>query len=180
MAIKQRPGLPLRYFVVEQTGLVKTFQTGDTKAEVALDLTSVVYAGFEPGLLQLEFHRLRPEAYVVYTRKTATPGLRALWTLALLRCSRAVIICLTATVKRFCCRWARSAMNTTAAVPCLVPMVCLYVAVGDDNDVPHLNAQDPTTLFGKFLRLDIDSRPTAGDGLRHSTDNPFASGVEAR
>ena len=46
VAIKQRPGLPLRYFVVEQTGLVKTFQTGDTKAEVALDLTSVVYAGF--------------------------------------------------------------------------------------------------------------------------------------
>lgn len=177
VAIKQRPGLPLRYFVVEQTGLVKTFQTGDTKAEVALDLTSVVYAGFEPGLLQLEFHRLRPEAYVVYTRKTTTPGLRAQWTLSRFTLQPGSDHLFNRDSEEILLSLGKKRDEHNGGGALFGPDGLLYVAVGDDNDVPHLNAQDPYNLFGKFLRLDIDSRPAAGRAYAIPTDNPFAGGV---
>ena len=38
VALKQRPGDPARYYVVEQTGRIKTFLLDDTTAELALDL----------------------------------------------------------------------------------------------------------------------------------------------
>lgn len=61
----------------------------------------------------------------------------------------------------------------------------LYVGFGDggganDNDAGHTpglgNGQDPTTLLGKILRLDVD----AGELYGIPADNPFVDDEEAR
>lgn len=56
----------------------------------------------------------------------------------------------------------------------------LYIAVGDGGkfDDPHGNGQDPKTLLGSVLRIDVDATSTV-DGKEVSygipKDNPFAS-----
>jgi uncharacterized repeat protein (TIGR03806 family) len=52
----------------------------------------------------------------------------------------------------------------------------LYVAVGDDDDVPSLNAQNPNSLFGKFLRIDVNTLPAPGKSYAIPNSNPFFAG----
>ncbi|MSU57546.1 MAG: glucose sorbosone dehydrogenase [Pedosphaera sp.] len=58
----------------------------------------------------------------------------------------------------------------------------LYIALGDGGAGadPHNNGQNPATLLGKLLRLDVNSRATTGSGPNKKelpygipTDNPF-------
>ena len=129
--------------------------------------------------MQLEFHRLRPEAYVVYTRKTATPGLRALWTLARFTLQPGSDHLFNRDSEEILLSLGKKRDEHNGGGALFGPDGLLYVAVGDDNDVPHLNAQDPYNLFGKFLRLDIDSRPTAGRAyaIPRTIPSPAESGA---
>lgn len=173
VALKQRPGLPLRYFVVEQTGLIKTFQAGDAAAAVALDLTRVVHAGYEPGLLQLEFHRRRAEAYVVYNHTTSTPGLRSIWTLSRFQLAAGSDYKLDPASEEVLLSIPKKHEEHNGGGAQFGPDGMLYVAVGDDDDVPSLNAQNPFVLLGKFLRIDVDSRPPPGRAYAIPAGNPF-------
>ena len=55
----------------------------------------------------------------------------------------------------------------------------LYIGMGDGgsgNDPEH-RAQDPTTLLGKMLRVDVHVEPGNVDGMRVPGDNPFIDSV---
>lgn len=54
----------------------------------------------------------------------------------------------------------------------------LYVGLGDGgsgNDPAH-RAQDPSTLLGKMLRIDVDVPAGNANGYRVPSDNPFVTG----
>ncbi len=55
------------------------------------------------------------------------------------------------------------------------PDEMLYIGMGDGGDAgdPGNRAQDPTTLLGKMLRIDVSGGP--GSGYRIPPGNPFAS-----
>jgi Ca2+-binding RTX toxin-like protein len=64
------------------------------------------------------------------------------------------------------------------------PDGCLYVTTGDGGfvgtDDPSQNgvAQDPDSLLGKVLRLDVTTPPAPGESYVVPADNPFADGVD--
>ncbi len=173
VALTQRPGFPQRFYVVEQIGRVKTFLADDTKAEVALDLTKVVHAGYEPGLLQLAFHKTRPEVYIVYNRVSTAPGLASMWTLSRLQLQAGSDHLIDAKTEEVLLSIPKRHEEHNGGGALFGPDGMLYVAVGDDDDVPSQNAQDKFSLLGKFLRIDVDSRPLPGMSYVIPRDNPF-------
>lgn len=179
VALKQRPGDPARYYVVEQTGRIKTFLLDDTTAELALDLSKVVHAGYEPGLLQMEFHPTRAEVYVVYNHVTAAVGLRSMWTLSRFQLQAGREHLIDASTEEVLLSIPKRQDEHNGGGALFGPDGMLYVGIGDDDDVPSKNAQDPFSLLGKFLRIDVDSRPLPGMKYVIPKDNPFDAAVAA-
>lgn len=173
VALKQRPGLPNRYFVVEQVGRVKTFLATDTSAEVALDLTKVVRASYEPGLLQIEFHPIRAEVYVVYNRATTSPGLKSMWTLSRFQMKAGSESIIDPASEEVLLAIPKKQDEHNGGGALFGPDGMLYIGIGDDDDAPSKNAQDPFSLLGKFLRIDVDGRPMPGMNYVIPKDNPF-------
>lgn len=173
VALTQRPGDATRYYVVEQIGRVKTFREGDTVAEVALDLTKVVRASFEPGLLQLAFHPTRAEVYVVYNHVTASPGLKSMWTLSRFQRKSGSDHLFDPATEEVLLSIPKHHDEHNGGGALFGPDGMLYIGVGDDDDTPSLNAQDPFSLLGKFLRIDVDGRPLPGMSYVIPKDNPF-------
>lgn len=173
VALKQRPGSPNRYFVVEQTGKIKSFLRDAVSADVALDLSKVVRASYEPGLLQLAFHPVRSEVYVVYNHITTTPGLKSVWTLSRFQMQAGSDYLINASSEEVLLTIPKQHDEHNGGGALFGPDGMLYIAVGDDDDMPSRNAQDPFSLLGKFLRLDVDSRPMGGKNYMIPRDNPF-------
>jgi uncharacterized repeat protein (TIGR03806 family) len=176
VSMKQRPALPNRYFVVELGGKIKTFNRGDNSSSVALDLTRVVYTGYEPGLLQVAFHPTRPEAYVSYTRKSSIPGVRTALTVSRFRFVAGSDFLLDPQSEEVLLSLPKQHDEHNGGGAEFGPDGMLYVAVGDDDDVPSANAQNPYSLFGKFLRIDVTKVPAPGKAYAIPTDNPYVGG----
>lgn len=163
------PGDATRLFVVQQGGLIRIYQfsTQSVLPTPFLDLTGLTVAGGERGLLGMAFdpnYNANGYFYVNYTNLSG----------------HTVIA-----------RYTRSGGNPNVADPgsalvlktinqdfsnhnggCLQfgPDGMLYVGMGDggsSND-PFNRAQDPGTLLGKMLRLDVNNPP---DYI--PADNPF-------
>lgn len=173
VALTQRPGDSTRYYVVEQIGRIKTFQVGDATAEVALDLTKVVRASYEPGLLQMAFHPTRDEVYIAYNRVTSSPGLKSMWTLSRFLLQVGSDHLLDPATEEVLLSIPKKHDEHNGGGALFGPDGMLYIGVGDDDDVPSLNAQDRFSLLGKFLRIDVDSRPLPGMKYVIPKDNPF-------
>ena len=76
VALKQAPGDGSRWFVVEKRGVVRVFanESAVSTSSVFLDLSSIVNASGEGGLLGMAFHPdfpMTPEVFVSYTRTGA-------------------------------------------------------------------------------------------------------------
>ncbi|MBD3297792.1 MAG: glucose dehydrogenase [candidate division Zixibacteria bacterium] len=164
-----------REFVVEQGGLIKIVKGGTVEATPFLDLTNDVTCCNERGLLGLAFHpdyESNGYFYVNYTRASD---------------SATVISRFSVSAN------PDSADETSETVLLLVqqpepnhnggclqfgPDGMLYCGMGDggggfDQHGPIGNAQDPGTLLGKMIRLDVDAGAPYVPG-----DNPWA-GVQA-
>ncbi|MDF1597148.1 MAG: PQQ-dependent sugar dehydrogenase [Acidimicrobiia bacterium] len=143
-----------RLFVTELSGRIWIIDGGVKPAEPFLDLRSIVESGGEQGLLGLAFHpdfATNGYFYVDYTDtagdsrlvryqisadpKLAAPGTR----LELLRVEQ-------------------PATNHNGGMLAFGPDGFLYWGLGDGGGGgdPHENGQDPTTLLGSILRLDVD------------------------
>lgn len=168
-------------FVVEQAGRIYVFDgaaAAPTKS-LFLDLSDVVEAGGEKGLLGLALH---PEHesngvfFVSYTerdegqlssvvaRYTATSG--------------AGVPAVTSGSGEVLLRVAQPYDNNNGGVLAFGPDGYLYVALGDGGSGgdPLGHAQNTTTLLGALLRIDINS---SAPPLRYGipSDNPLASGA---
>jgi glucose/arabinose dehydrogenase len=161
-----------RLFVTLQAGRVVIVRDGRVLPRPFLDLGDRVLGGAERGLLSIAFHPRYAENgwfFVDYTdlggdtvvsrfRVTADPDVA------------------DPTSERVLLTIPQPFANHNGGQLVFGPDGRLWIGTGDGgsgND-PLCNAQDPTSLLGKLLRLDVDSRPDQPPYHTVPPDNPFA------
>ena len=185
VAVVQDPTQPNIQFIVEQGGRIRVVRDGQLEATSFLDLTSAVLSGGERGLLGLAFapdyatsrrffvnFTRKPDGHTVVARflRSATNPLRA------------------DPASRFDLQWGggngyitQPFANHNGGDLQFGSDGFLYIPLGDGgsgNDPGH-RAQNPTTLLGKMLRIDVDVPDADFEGYDVPADNPFVedSGV---
>ncbi len=160
-----------RLFVVEQAGQIRIIENGKIRPVPFLDIGDRVESGGEKGLLSIAFHpRYRDNgfAYVNYTTdrrglQTIVSRFRRLDRDRLDPASETVLL-----------RIDQPYSNHNGGQIAFGPDGYLYIGMGDGGSAndPHNHAQNPASLLGKFLRIDVNS---TGPGLAYAIpkDNPF-------
>ena len=169
-----------RIFVTEQRGVISVFPNSDdvAAADIFLDISERVNNGpNEAGLLSTAFHPQYESNglfYVYYTHGNL------LSRIAEFRVSddanRA-----DPTSERVLLDIEQPAGNHNGGQLAFGPSGMLYIGLGDGgaaND-RYQNGQDPTTLLGAILRIDVNAQD---DGLAYGIpiDNPFVGNSESR
>lgn len=148
-----------RTLVVEQVGRVTDLDSG----EVWLDLTDRVRSGGEQGLLDVDVH---PDGGHAVAHWTAGDGATTLATYLLGGDGRP-----DPATEQVVLRLAQPASNHNGGTARFGPDGRFWLALGDGGGSGDRfgNGQDPTTLLGALLRLDLDDPSVAGV----PSDNPF-------
>ena len=165
------PGQPGRLYVVQQSGRIRILEGGRARGTF-LDLSGIVTAGGEQGLLGLAFHPgyARNGRFFVYY--TARNG------------DNRVVEYRRGSATRAAPRSARSLLtmddpfsNHNGGHLVFGPDGYLYIGTGDGGSGgdPLDNGQSPDTLLGKLLRIDVDSR-IGGRSYGIPDGNPYKSG----
>jgi glucose/arabinose dehydrogenase len=183
IAIVQDPADLAVQFVVEQRGRIRVVRDGSVLPADFLDLTSSIRSGGEQGLLGLAFPPdagLTGRFFVNFTNPNGDT------VVARFRRSANPLVADPAT--RFDLRW------NGAGAPALIeqpfsnhngghlafgPDGYLYVGMGDggSGDDPNHFAQDPSSLLGKMLRVDVNVPDSHPIGYAIPGDNPFVPGA---
>lgn len=167
------PGDP-RLFVVEQPGRIRVIENGQLLPTPFLDVTGRVSSGGERGLLSVAFH---PEYatsgrfYVNYTDREGDTRIER-YRVGADR-NRA-----DPASARLVLHVPQPYSNHNGGLVVFGPDGKLYVGMGDGGSGgdPQGNGQDPGTLLGALLRLDVD----AADPYAVPADNPFVGRAGAR
>jgi hypothetical protein len=165
--LTSRPG-DQRVFVVEQTGRVIAMSADGSLRTVALDISGLVTYGGERGLLSVAFDPVYPwRMFVDYTGAGGTSHVEEYsfpldsWTAD----PEPVRTILTQ---------EQPYANHNGGQLAFGPDGRLYIGLGDGGSGgdPHGNGQNPRTLLGSILRVDV----ATPNGYTIPADNPFASG----
>lgn len=156
-------------FVVEQSGRVLRMPPAGGDPQIYLDLRDRVSVASERGLLGLAFHPDFPGNGRFFVHYTDTGGDTALVEYR----APAGGAGAPARVKRLL-SVDQPASNHNGGMLTFGPDGMLYLGLGDGGGAGDTfgNGQDPSTLLGTILRLDVD----AGDPYAIPPDNPFADG----
>ena len=187
VAFVQDPTDSAVFFVVEQAGRIRAVRNRTIVTPDVLDLRDAVAAGGERGLLGLAFspdYAGSGRFFVNFTNRNGDT--------VVARFRRSASPLVADAASRFDLRWgdAREAVirqpfaNHNGGHLAFGPDGYLYIGLGDGgsgND-PQNNAQNPASLLGKFLRIDVNVPDDDPAGYRIPPDNPFAGGgiVQAR
>ena len=157
-----------RLFVVEQPGRIRIVKNGSLLATPFLDLTAKVSSGGERGLLSVAFHPQYASngfLYVDYTDRNGDTRVERYMVSA----NPDVADPASAHQVLFV---AQPFANHNGGLVVFGPDGKLYVGMGDGGSGgdPQGNGQNPATLLGKLLRLDVD----AADPYGIPAGNPFA------
>jgi len=163
-----------RLFVVEQTGAIRIVRDSTVLDRPFLDVSELVVAGGEQGLLGLAFHpqyRRNGRFFIDYTDVNGDT------VVAEVRVSDDPDVADEGSVNPLL-EVDQPFGNHNGGQLAFGPDGFLYVATGDGGSAgdPENNGQDTGSLLGKLLRLDVDS----GDRYGIPDDNPFATGGGAR
>ncbi len=157
-ALKQAPGDDTRWFVAEKRGFIRVFANNpdSSSSEVFLDLTAVVDATGEGGLLGFAFHPefpVTPEVYVSYTR----PGSPLVSYLSRFTSTDGGLTLVAASEEPILTVLQPRANHNGGDVT-FGPDGYLYAGFGDGGGAgdPLENAQDDTNLHGTVIRIDVD------------------------
>lgn len=182
VAFVQDPVDPAVQYVVEQGGRVRVLQDGTLLPDDFLDLTSSVSTSGERGLLGLAFAPDYASSGRFYANFTNTSG-----DTVIARFHRSIDPLVADATSRFDLVWggpggpsfiAQPAGNHNGGHLAFGPDGFLYIGLGDGgsgNDPGH-RAQDPSTLLGKMLRIDVSVPDTHPTGYAVPPDNPFVAG----
>jgi len=180
VAMKQAPNDASRWFVIEQGGRIRAFENdpdADTMPDF-VDLTSRVHAGGEAGLLGMAFHpdfATNGRVYLNFS-EFAGGGLRSI-TAEFTSADGGQT--LDPGSERVLLTVAKAFENHNGGNLEFGPDGYLYIGLGDGGGSgdPAGNAQNTRSLLGKFLRIDVDSRPGgAAYGIPLGPGgNPFAA-----
>jgi len=179
----QAPGDASRWYVVEKSGIVRSF-ANDPDAELDdvdlfADLTGRVDASFsESGLLGMAFHPDFDENGQVFFSYTA-PGTSGVLQSVVSRFALDDTGAVDLASEEVVLTLAQPRANHNGGNIVFGPDGFLYVGLGDGGGAgdPDGHGQDTTTLLGAILRIDVDGG--AGSvpyGI--PADNPFADNTE--
>ena len=162
-----------RLFVVEQDGIIKVRQPGAPTTSVFLDIRSRVQAGGERGLLGLAFHPRYAENgrfFVNYTRQPDGATVIAEYRVSSAEPDVAAVDELPLLVV------AQPFPNHNGGMIEFGPDGLLYIGMGDGGSGfdPDNHAQNPLTLLGKMLRIDVDASVGVPPFYASPVSNPFA------
>jgi len=162
-----------RLYVVEQGGVVRVIESGQLRSEPFLDIRDQVASGGEKGLLSIAFHpRYRDNGlfFVNYTARDAT-GLHS----RISRWRRASAERADTKSETVLLRIDQPYSNHNGGQLAFGPDGYLYIGMGDGGSAndPQNHAQNPESLLGKLLRIDVD-REKGRHRYAVPPDNPFA------
>lgn len=178
VALLQPPGSDDRWFVVEQTGTIRSFANDEsvTNSTVVLDIADRIsaWASNEDGLLGMDFHPNFAEngdIYVAYTHEDDDGMVN--------RFSRFHSddggLSFAADQEEIILEIDDRYTNHNGGHVLFGPDGLLYLGTGDGGSGgdPKENAQNAFALLGKMLRIDVD----AGSPYAIPADNPYADGL---
>lgn len=172
------PGRTSTFLVIEQAGRVRVLESGALRATDFIDLRSDIGSGGEQGLLGLAFATDFVTSGRLFVSLTDRAG-----DTVIARLTRSGSDPLVAErTSRFDLRWPdgqrvirQPFTNHNGGHIAFGPDGYLYVGLGDGgsgNDPMHL-AQNPASLLGKMLRLDVAVPDTHPNGYVIPAGNPF-------
>ena len=168
----QAPGEPGRLYVVEQPGRIRVVERGRVRPGAFLDIRPLVAYGGEQGLLGLAFSPTYARDRTFYVNYTARPDGATKVVRYRSRNGRAV-----PGSARQILRIAQPYANHNGGNVVFGPDGKLWVGMGDGGSGgdPENRAQNPDSLLGKLLRLEVSGAGVASV----PADNPFVgqSGV---
>lgn len=165
VGVEAAPGGGERLYVLEQgssraPSRILTLVPGDAEATVFLDLSGRAQVAGEGGLLGLAFHPDYATNGRLFVSYTAPPGETGVLTSRVSEFSRSETDPLVAdpASERVVLAVAQPANNHNGGTVDFGPDGYLYVGLGDGGGGgdPYANGQDPSTLLGAILRLDVD------------------------
>jgi glucose/arabinose dehydrogenase len=176
VAFVQDPTDRAVFFAVEQAGRIRVVRNQVVEQDF-LDLRASVSAGGERGLLGMALAPDYQQSGRFFVNFTNTNG-----DTVVARFRRSTPVSADPS-SRFDLRWAP---NGSPVIPqpfsnhngghlAFGPDGFLYIGLGDGgsgNDPQH-RAQDPSSLLGKFLRIDVNVPDTHPSGYVVPSDNPF-------
>lgn len=184
VALRQHP-ITRRFYVAQQNGRVLRFDEGGTAATVALDLRAKTIFGYEPGVLNLDLDPQDPQrAYLSYVTcvsqeagaivdgsVTCADGEQTNVYTAIARFDLDEAGDLVAGSERLVLEIAHPRTEHNGGGARFGGDGMLWIGVGDGGDFPTTAPQDPDSLLGKLLRIDVHDP----DGARYvvPADNPF-------
>jgi len=169
------PGDTARLFVVEQAGQIRVVQHGQLLATPFLDISNRVASGGEEGLLSVAFHpsyATNRYFYVDYTHTNIAGD--TLYTLIERYTTTSADSNIADTVShKLILRIVQPYSNHNGGLVLFGLDGMLYIGMGDGGSGgdPQNRAQDPDSLLGKLLRIDVDH----GDPYAVPPNNPFAT-----
>ncbi|HUU35131.1 MAG TPA: PQQ-dependent sugar dehydrogenase, partial [Vicinamibacterales bacterium] len=170
-------------YVVDQRGVVRAFLNGAERPTPFLDLHTVISTGGEQGLLGMAFPPDAATSGRVFVNFTNASGHTVI-----ARFTRSVADAMVIdSASRFDLQWpdgsggrqgfiAQPYVNHNGGNLVFGPDGYLYIALGDggSGDDPLNNAQNPATLLGKMLRIDVAG--TTPNGYTIPDTNPVPAG----
>lgn len=164
-----------RLFVVDQPGQILIIQDGALLETPFLDISEIVNdGGNEQGLLGLAFHPDYAENGYFFVNYTAQDGSTIVARYSVSTDDPNVA---DPTSENIVIEIEQPFENHNGGMLAFGPDGYLYIGMGDGGSGgdPRNNGQDPFTLLGSMLRLDINTEPYA-----IPPDNPFANGEAGR
>jgi glucose/arabinose dehydrogenase len=168
------------HYAVQQNGIVYVVQNGVRLLTPFLDVRNVISSGGERGLLGFVFppNAATGRVFVNFTNSNGHT--------VVARFQRSALNPLVAdAASRFDLRWpngnrfiTQPFSNHNGGHLAFGADGYLYIGMGDggsSND-PQNNAQNPSTLLGKMLRIDVNVADSDPTGYRVPLDNPFLDG----
>lgn len=181
LAFVQDPSDSTVQYVVEQGGRIRVIHAGSLVGEDFLNLSASISAGGERGLLGLAFPPDYGSTGRFFVNFTDVNGDTVV--ARFIRSARNALVADSAS--RLDLLWSTGERvirqpfaNHNGGNLVFGPDGCLYIGMGDGgsgNDPGNL-AQDPSTLLGKMLRIDVAVPASDSKGFRVPPDNPFLPG----
>lgn len=185
VAFVQDPADSRVQFVVEQGGRIRVVVAGQVQATDFLDLRGEIRSGGEQGLLGLAFPPDGASSGRFYVNFSDPVG-----NSVIARFKRSADPRVADPASRLALRWSTGLTyiqhqpytNHNGGCLAFGPDGYLYFGIGDggSGDDPENNAQNPATLLGKILRLDVSVPDSDPNGFRVPPDNPFVGSPGTR
>lgn len=179
VAMVADPADPSTFYVVEQRGTIRTVRNGTLSPAPFLDLRGQIAAGGERGLLGMAFPPDATQSRRFYLNFTNPAGHTVVARYTMDAQGQAV------PGSRFDLVWPdgrafieQPFSNHNGGHLAFGPDGYLYVGLGDGGSGgdPQNHAQNPGSLLGKMLRLDVGVEASDARGYRVPADNPFVDG----